>query len=240
MIRHTMIAIVAYTLLSTLAHAALASTAEHESHETIRQTAEAFIYDEARKTHGADFNIEVDVSRLDARLRLRACSQPLEAFLAPGGRTTGSTTVGISCSAPAPWSLYIPVTVGVSGEVLVAARSLPRGTVLAAQDIRLERRDITRLTSGYLSDPVAVRSMVLRRAVASGTTLIPNMLEAQRMVQRGQNVVLLAQSDNFSIRMSGEALGDAAYGELVKVRNRSSRRVVEGVVVSAGVVSVNL
>lgn len=240
MIRQTIIAILAFILLNTWAHAARANTAEHESHETIRQTAEAFIYDEARKTHGADFNIEVDVSRLDARLRLRACSQPLEAFLAPGGRTTGTTTVGVSCSAPAPWSLYIPVTVGVSGEVLVAARALARGTVLSAQDMRLERRDITRLTSGYLNDPVAAQSMVLRRAVASGTTLIPNMLEAQRMVQRGQNVVLLAQSDNFSIRMSGEALGDAAYGELVKVRNRSSRRVVEGVVVSAGVVSVNL
>lgn len=213
---------------------------EHESHETIIQAVQDFIYAEAVHTYGSDFDITVDIARLDSRLRLRACAQPLETFSPPGGRNTGNTTVGVSCAAPAAWSLYVPVSISVTGDVLVATKSLARGTVLAESDLRIERRDISRLTSGYFDTTDAALNMVLRRAVGAGSVLLPNMMEAPRMVQRGQTVVLLARSENFSIRMAGEALSDGAYGDLVRVRNNSSRRVVEGRVIAGGVVSVNL
>ncbi|MGM0676987.1 flagellar basal body P-ring formation chaperone FlgA [Ectothiorhodospira marina] len=213
---------------------------EVEPHANILETARDFLTEQARQHHGDALEVRVVPGRLDPRLRLRACGAPLEADLPPGGRMVGNTTVGVRCPGPSPWNLYVPMQVNVSGEVVVLDRSLPRGAVLSSTDIRLERKALDGLHSGYLVDPERANHMVLRRALRGGTVLTPHMVEPQRLVHRGERVTLLSENAAISVRMAGEAMADGAYGDRVRVRNLSSRRVVEGRVLSAGVVGVNM
>jgi flagellar basal body P-ring formation protein FlgA len=219
---------------------AAGSAAAHEPQQNIIAEATRFMEAAAADAHGADFEISVTAGPLDDRLRLRACDEGLEAFTAAGTRTAGNTTVGVRCLGPVAWTLYVPVQIEVHGEVVVIAQSLPRGTVLQRSHLRLERQDVGRLSAGYLADPEEARDMVLRRALQSGTVLTPQMVEPVRLVQRGQRVLLLAEAGAVAVRVEAEAMGDGALGERVRVRNLSSQKIVEGQVLSHGVVGVSM
>ena len=180
----------------------------------------------------------IEASGLDPRLRLARCTVPLEAFLPPGGREIGSTTVGVRCNGDKRWTLYVPVKVTVFTQVVVAARSLPRGQLLSASDLSLARRDLARLPQGYFRDPAEVAGQQLKRNVTAGQALTPALLKAPRTIRRGERVTLVAGGNGVEVRMPGIALNNAARGETVRVRNVSSKRIVLGVVAGPGLVQV--
>jgi flagella basal body P-ring formation protein FlgA len=227
-------AIVAITLLSSAAQ----SQERWQSHASIRQLAHDFM---TSKGHEIYQNAaEVEVGALDRRLRLAACPQALRAYLPPGGRTVGNTTVGIRCEGPRPWSLYVPVKIRVYREVLTTTRPLSRGERLAAGDLRPVRRDIASLRGGYLTDPTQALGRVVRRRLASDTVLSAAVIESPILVKRGQDVTLVSETGSIRVQIRGKALMDGASGDRIRVRNPRSKRIVEGTVVSAGVVRVNM
>ncbi len=211
---------------------------ELERHERILEAARNHALSLAHRAHGQP--VEVTTGRLDRRLRLARCDRPLEAFSPPGSRDLGNTTVGVRCNGSRPWSLYVPVTIEVYAEVVVAAVPLSRGESLDPGEVKVARYNLARLPQGYFRSLDEVLGMRLRRNLAAGQALVPAMLEAPRIVQRGQRVTMLAQGNGLEVRMPGEALSHGARGDRIRVRNLSSRRIVEGVVMDSGLVRVDL
>ncbi len=78
------------------------------------------------------------VGNVDARLALPACSA-MEVFVPSGGRLWGNSSVGVRCGAPTPWTLYVSVTVRVSGSYVAASRSLAAGQRSVRQTCRLSK-----------------------------------------------------------------------------------------------------
>jgi flagella basal body P-ring formation protein FlgA len=228
------VAIVAIALLSSSAQ----SQESWQSHASIRQVAHDFMASKNHEIYQSEG--EVEVGALDRRLRLAACPQALRAYLPPGGRTVGNTTVGIRCDGPRPWSLYVPVKIRVYREVLTTTRPLSRGERLTAGDLRLARRDITSLRGGYLADPTQALGKVVRRRLASDTVLSAAVVESPIVVKRGQDVMLVSEAGSIRVQVKGKALMDGTSGDRIRVRNPRSKRIVEGTVVSAGVVRVNM
>jgi len=183
---------------------------------------------------------EIRVEALDPRLRLRACDRPLETFDPPGARRHGNTTVGVRCPGRTRWTVYVPVRVALIRPVVVTRHPIPRGQVLRATDLRLAERDTATLPMGYLTRVEAAIGRRARRPLPAGAVVAPGHLDRAPVVRRGQRVILLAARRGLEVRVAGEALADAARGERVRVRNLRSRRIVEGVVVAAGVVQVTL
>jgi flagella basal body P-ring formation protein FlgA len=227
-------------LAATVLVATPVTAAPLQNHDSIVEAARVHITAEARASHGADHRIEVSVSRPDPRLRLPACEFPLETFMGPGARALGNSTVGVRCNGSTPWSLFVPVNVAVHANIVVLDRPLGRGSMITAGDLRMEERNLATLPMGYVTDPTQIEGTQARRTLGAGTVLTPNAVEAPRLVQRGQRVVLTANAGSIQVRVGGEALADATLGERVRVRNLSSRRVVEGVVVGEALVGIDL
>lgn len=183
---------------------------------------------------------QVTAGALDPRLRLAACEGPLEAFTPPGQRTMGATTVGVRCSTPVSWTVYVQATVALIRPVLVARRPLPRGTVLTGADVEVIEQDVARLTLGYLVDLKDVDGMLLRRSVTAGTVLHPGLVQHPVSIRRGERVTILGQTAGIEVRMEGQALADGAKGEVIRVRNLSSGRDIEAIIVAPGLVQVRL
>lgn len=210
-----------------------------QSEDSIRNAAARFVLSQLPPDQPGRPGVEV--GRLDPRLRLVACDQELEAFLPPGGRIIGGTTVGVRCPGSKPWSLYVPVKVAMHARILVAARPLARGTRLTPEDLQLEERDVAALTQGYLTAPQQAYGQVLKRSIPGGSPVVPAALEAPHAIRRGEKVTVVARgAGGVEVRMAGTALMDGAAGERIRVRNLSSERTVEGTVAGAGVVEVNL
>lgn len=208
---------------------------DYQDHESIKETARHYVLNQTAVDHD---KIDISIGTLDSRLRLHRCNKPLEAFRTPGTRMLGNTSIGIECTDAAPWKLYVPVKISIYENVLTAKRYLKRGTQIKPDDIELHRRDLSTITRGYITEPQQAVGMILKQTLMADALLTPVMLEAQKLVHRGEGVIILAKNNGVEVRMKGKALVDGANGQTIRVKNLASQRIVEGQVISRGVVSV--
>jgi len=209
-----------------------------QSHKSIQSAAENFITEKAAASHG-----RIPIARagnLDSRLRLKECDEPLEAFQPAGGRTLGNTTVGVRCPGAQPWTLYVPVKVSILEAVVVAARALSKGMILEEHDVKLSENDLADIRPGYFLDQAQVIGKQVIRSVSMGAAITTSQVKPKIQVKRGQQIDLVAVSHGLKVRMTGEALSDGASGERIRVRNLSTRVVLEGVVQSETTVRISL
>jgi flagella basal body P-ring formation protein FlgA len=198
-----------------------------QDNDDIRAAAESFLRDRVGRRAG---RTTVEAGALDPRHRLPLCGQPLRAFMRRGVEIGPRTVVGVSCEGAKSWTLYVPVNVFVTTDVLVAARSLPRGHLLAAGDLSRDERDVSRMHSGYLTDSRELVGQRLKHQVIAGRPITPAMIEADRIVTRGQSVTLVAAGAGINVTMTGKALTDGALNQRIRVENVKSGRIVEGIV----------
>lgn len=203
-----------------------------------RIDAEVRAYLEARPEL-ADADRLIETGRLDARFR-KECPTALEIFLPEGYRLQGKTTIGVRCPAPETWTIYVPAQVHVYGDAVVLTRPVARGAPIPSLALRVERRDLGTLAAGALQDPAAAVGMLPRRALPQGAVLSAAMLEAAPLVRRGQQVTIQAEITGLSVKSAGEALADGSQGELVRVRNLLTNKVITAIVMAPGEVRVPL
>jgi len=182
----------------------------------------------------------VEAMHLDSRLRLAQCAAPLEAFLPSKLPLAAKVTVGVRCAQPVAWTVYVPVAVEVEAPVLVLKRALTRQASVTAADVELQTRRLPGIAAGFIGELDQLDGRHLKRNLAAGTTLTADVLVADVLVRRGQQVTLLAASGPFEIRAQGQALSEGAANERIRVQNMTSRKIVEGVVENASTVRVGI
>ncbi len=183
-------------------------------------------------------NVAVQVRPLDQRLRLAKCERSLTTLIAQTSRPLGPVSVGVRCDGNSPWTLYVRTEVSARLTLPVLTRTLPRGAVVAHNDLEMVSRSISKDPGALILDPEAIVGLETRRALAAGSTLHHNQLIAPVLVERGQNVTLVAGSEGLQVRMQGKAMANASAGERLLVTNQRSGRRVEGVVNADGTVQI--
>lgn len=211
-------------LLVTTAGPAVAS----QSLAGIRSAVESHVRD---TVSGPGRVTGVEVDRLDPRLRLPACDKALETWQPEGYASPGRRTIGVRCTSPKAWKVYVPVRIEREVDAVVARRPLPRGHRVAAGDIATRAVRLAGLPTDYYTRPADVVGQETRRTVRSGGIIDSGDVVAPRLVRRGQALLIEAASGTVTVKMGGEALEDGRSGDLIRVRNTNSRRVVEARVV---------
>lgn len=215
------------TFFVLAAAAASADSAGFTPTADIEAVAAGFVREKVGSYAG---NTRVVAAKLDSRLRLAHCDQPLEAFLRPGEKIDNRTNVGVRCSGASPWKVYIPVDMVVTKNVLMPRQSVSRGHILTENDLVAVERDVTRLRRGYFTDKKRLVGQKARQSLVAGQIITPSMIEADTLIRRGQTVTLSVANNRLNIQMAGKALSDGALHQRIRVENTNSGRVVEGVV----------
>ncbi len=213
---------------------------DYQSHDSIKKSAEQYLTNILENNLQGSMTVKVTTGRLDSRLRLRQCELPLEPFLPSGSNLSGNTSIGVRCEGRKPWSLYVSAKISKYADVFVSTRFLARGIELTERDFTLKRHDISNQSHGYITDIKEIKGKILRRPLRHNTVIPPNALNEAMLVKRGDRVTILAQNSGVKVHMKGKALKNGAAGELIRVQNLSSKRIIEGRVLSAGVVAVRL
>lgn len=183
-------------------------------------------------------NPQVIVEPMDKRLRLQACNNDFETFANTPSNTLGKRTIGVRCQAPEVWTVYVPVKVKVMRPVVVAARPLTANQIVHAADIKMQQMDISDLRKGYLQSDKLVVGQQMRYSLSVGMVVLPSSLQSKNIVRRGEMVTIMASAGSMEVRVKGIAMDDASVGEVVRVKNNSSKRVVEGIAHAEGIVKV--
>ena len=233
---HLLPVVVLVSLLTAVTPLAAANPEFHD-HRSIRDAAASFL---AEKAGGNAARPDITVGQLDKRLNLAACQSKLETFLPPGSRLTGNVTVGVRCAEPKPWTIYVPASVRVFEKIIVTNRVLTRGEIVNKNDLAFAEMDVATLGGGYIQDIESVLGKQLKSSLGKGVAVTPRVLEAPRLVRRGERVTITARADGIDVRMAGKALMDGTAGERIRVRNINSDRVIEATVASPGMVEVQM
>ncbi|MCQ4259062.1 flagellar basal body P-ring formation chaperone FlgA [Stutzerimonas stutzeri] len=181
---------------------------------------------------------EIEVNRLDPRLRLAACDQPLQAKLESPAQPVGRTTVRVSCTGTAPWSVFVPAQVHLYRDVIVARRPLARDTIIQQADVTLAERDVSLLNQGYLTAFDQVLGNKVSRPALPDQVLPPAYISAAEIIRKGDQVVITAKNSSINVRMPGEALSDGALGTQIRIKNQRSGRTIKARVIGPGQVEV--
>lgn len=160
----------------------------------------------------------------------------------PNPARNGLTQIRVRCSGTPGWTRYIALRVEQSAVVAVLRSPLAQGQPLTADLIEWQSRDALRLSADVITQSTAtvLDKLTARRNVPAGSVLTTSQFMAPQAIQRGQSVMLFTHAAGMEVRAPGEALADAALGARVKVRNKTSQRIVEGVARADGTVEVQL
>lgn len=226
------------TCLWVLVFPAWSTEIQFQDHQSIENAVVSYV--KARIQNKGTVETVINVNSLDSRLKLAHCKTPLEAFMPQNTRINSRFSVGVRCTSGKPWKLFIPVTVSSYTDIYVANHSLRKGDIIKKEDLRLVRSDINKLRTRPMTDAQQLIGMVVKRNISLGTPLSSRYLTYPTMINRGDTVDIIAGTDSIAIRMTGKALKSGAKGQRITVKNSSSQKVIDAIVVNAGTVKVLL
>jgi flagella basal body P-ring formation protein FlgA len=167
----------------TLAWADAAPALEAGIEQQVRQLALA-----GTQQAGNGMRVEIEVGRLDPRLRLAPCER-IEPYLPAHTRLWGRSRIGLRCTqGPARWNVFLPVTVKVFGPALVATVPLPAGATIAAADLIQAEVDLAEDTSAALMNADLAVGRTVARAVNAGQSLRQAHLKPRQWFAAGETV----------------------------------------------------
>ena len=199
----------------------------------LRQVAEQFLQ---VQTAGLPGKVTVSVGAVDARLNLAPCPAP-EAFMMPGARAWGKTTVGVRCAAPSPWTVYIQSQVSVLGSYVAAAVPLVQGQAIEDGQLAMMQGELTALPPGSATDKAQLVGKSSSLSISAGTPLRVDMVKAKPVILQGQLVKLVTKGNGFAVSAEGKAAGSAAEGQVVAVRTGNGQQ-ISGIARLGGLVEV--
>lgn len=172
---------------------------------------------------GVRHRVEVEVGRLDPRLRLAPCQQ-VQVHLPPGVRLWGRSRIGLRClQGEVKWNVFLPVTVKVWGPGLVLARPVEPGVALKAADVRVAEVDLAADASPALLKPTDVEGRALARLVTEGSGLRRDDLKVRRWFETGDLVSLQVRGPGFAVDAQATAMAPGDEGRCARLRMDTGR-----------------
>jgi flagella basal body P-ring formation protein FlgA len=201
----------------------------------IDEVASHFVYDSLREHHGEQGDYSVNIGHLDQRLNLEQCTQALNPSIEYGQLSQNNFTVKISCSSPKKWAVRIPVKVQVFKQVVITTQHISKDMPINGAELKLQRQDVSQIGDAFYESIDDLTGLVAQKNIASGSVLKHHMVKQPTLVYRGQMVKMVIEAPGLTIEGTGIAQNDGIKGQLVKVKNVRSNRVVDAMVVDAGI-----
>ena len=213
---------------------AQSTTPPRQDLTVLQQAAQDFMQVQATGLPGT---VSIAVDPVDPRLILPACAAP-QAFMPNGGRLWGKTSIGIKCTAPSPWIIYVRATVQVIAEYIVTSAPLAQGQTIGPNDISKVKGDLSALPNGIITEESQAIGRTVATSLALGTPLRQDTLRSQRVVQQGQAVRVVSIGPGFQITTEARAMSNASEGQLAQARTPAGQ-VVSGIAKAGGILEIN-
>lgn len=122
--------------------------------------------------------------------------------------------------------LWVNATISVMADVVTVIRPLGKYRHIGLEDIRLERRELAGLGSETIRDVEDALGNRTTRMIYPGTVLQAGMIDQPPVVSRGDIVKIIAETGSMTITATGIVKQQGRKGEMVRVMNTDSNRVI--------------
>ena len=152
----------------------------------------------------------------------------------------GRISYRIECTAPSSWQSRATARIQLWTNIVVASRTLQRNEKLSHDMLKTESVDLSTLNRDPIMTMDKILGMSVKRRIQQGNAISWSLLENPEIVKRGDIVTLLIRANGFSASAQGTAMENGIKGQQIKVKNSSSDKIVEGIVIESGVVETKL
>ncbi|MGR5236442.1 flagellar basal body P-ring formation chaperone FlgA [Vibrio alfacsensis] len=177
------------------------------------------------------YQLDYDIWIPSSANHLPACDSPLVIT----GRDNQPLPVGnlkrsVSCEdLRSPWRLNVSIKSTLTLPVVVATTTVGRNETITPSHVKLETRTISRQNDFYTHPKQAINLETTRR-LRAGQIVNPNSVSSPPLIEKGNEVLLIAGKDGFSASTKGVALENGKRGQQIEVKNASSGKVVRAIV----------
>ncbi len=123
-------------------------------------------------------------------------------------------------------------------EVLVAQTSLRRHDLPSETQFSLQRMDITSLLEQPVSAFETIEGLRMRRNLAKGQILTTSAVEPVPDIEVGREVSIQCSNDLFTIATAGTAQQSGRVGDVIRVKNRTSGKLVQARILDNSTVAI--
>ena len=135
--------------------------------------------------------------------------------------------------------LWVRSDIKIYDNVVVSTRSLAHKETIAAEDVRLDWREIGGAAPRPYTRIEDVLGKQISRSTAANEVLTVAQAEPPQVVRHGSAIVLVYESAHLRVETSGEALQAGKVGETIRVKNPASGKLLQGTIVDAKTVRVS-
>jgi flagella basal body P-ring formation protein FlgA len=145
----------------------------------------------------------------------------------------------VRCNKEKKWSIFTSAIIKNYQMVVVLSQPIQRGTIVTRQHLATEKREVSNLREDVVTEIEQIENKQATHQLATGTILSLRNFVEPKLIKRGDKVVISSSKPDFSIRMSGTAMADGIKGQRIGVKNQTSGRIVNAIVIDAGLVAVD-
>lgn len=143
----------------------------------------------------------------------------------------------VTCPGSAGWKYNVAVRPDVSVPVVMPKSLIARDTVITADDLQLKKFNISNQREGLMTNMDEAIGLTSKRALQPGKPITRSELVQPVLVKRDQPVMIVSHTAGITASMPGVALKNGRKGDVIKIRNSSSQRIISGIVDDTGVVT---
>ena len=180
---------------------------------------------------------KIDVA-ISERFRGRDCEDMRWSRKESSKPPLGRLSFRIECQAPEQWSARAVVKVQIWTEAFHAQQDVFRGELLTEDMLVKDLVELSNARSGYFTNLSELIGLKAKRLIKKGKLITSAFLEPVLLVKKGQTVTIESKGSGFLVSTQGEALANGSLGSRIPIRNLTSGKTIEGVVVRENVVQV--
>jgi flagella basal body P-ring formation protein FlgA len=137
-------------------------------------------------------------------------------------------------------TLTVPFRLKVYGNAVVAKKNLKRGQILTEDLLEVRRVDLSGIRGRVFKDIQDLISWQTKIALKAGIPITDRQVKVVPLIKRGDKVSLKIESDCFSLVTYAKACESGKKGDVIRVMNLKTRKVIKATVVDVGLVKVKL
>jgi len=134
---------------------------------------------------------------------------------------------------------HVKTTLWVLMDVVVSTKSLSSGTVLGAGDVKVLQKWYDAVPQNRISDLKEVLGKKLSVSINPHMEITKNVLKDCPIVRRNQPVRIVLDNGTLCITASGVSQEDGILGDVIRVQNTASKRVIHARVRGNALVAVD-
>jgi flagella basal body P-ring formation protein FlgA len=153
--------------------------------------------------------------------------------------SNGRVNVLISCNTP-KWQQFMSAQVDGELPVIISTQDIPNNTPITRNMMTQSWIPANQMRPQYYHSIKEIEDKTSSKSIRANSILANNMLKNTQLIQKDQEVTVTAQHNGLHIELRAIALENGELNQRIRLKNLSSGKTLQGKVVSADSVIVEL